>query len=131
MARMSYAEQLTHPKWQRRRLEVLDRAGFRCERCLDDETTLHVHHKTYRKGALAWEYEDHELVVLCEDCHTDEHRGPSIDGLAALVAGCLEKAARDDRWVREQRRLYFENVDPDFERRRVDMLAALDARFPR
>lgn len=68
-ARLSYAEQLRHPKWQERRLRVLERAGFTCEWCRDQDTTLHVHHKRYRKGALAWDYDLSELVCLCETCH--------------------------------------------------------------
>lgn len=71
-AGVTYAEQLKHPKWQRRRLEILQRADFKCEDCLDGETTLHVHHKIYRKGAMAWDYADHELVTLCETCHEAE-----------------------------------------------------------
>lgn len=71
--RMTYSEQLKHPLWQRRRLEILSRADFKCERCESTEKTLHVHHKQYRKGAKAWEYEDHDLIALCEDCHSAEH----------------------------------------------------------
>lgn len=70
---MTYSEQLKHPMWQRRRLEILNRAGFKCERCESDDKTLHVHHKQYRKGAKAWEYEDRDLIALCEDCHSAEH----------------------------------------------------------
>jgi hypothetical protein len=69
----SYYEQLKHPKWQARRLEVLNRAGFTCEACGDQETTLHVHHILYRKGAAPWEYADHELQALCENCHASWH----------------------------------------------------------
>ena len=76
---MSYAEQLKHPKWQKRRLEMLSAAGFRCSRCYDGETTLHVHHKKYRASALPWEYSDKELEVLCETCHSEQHGRPSLD----------------------------------------------------
>lgn len=73
MPTLSYAEQLKHPFWQRRRLERLSASGFACERCHDDETTLHVHHKRYVKGRLAWEYEGTDLTVLCEPCHLAAH----------------------------------------------------------
>lgn len=69
----SYSELLRHPKWQRKRLEVMNAAGFRCEKCGDAETTLNVHHKKYRCGAKPWEYELHELECLCERCHQKEH----------------------------------------------------------
>lgn len=73
MAKMTYAEQLRNPNWQRRRLEILSRSDFSCENCGDAESTLNVHHKYYRKGRMAWEYEDHELMALCESCHKQDH----------------------------------------------------------
>jgi hypothetical protein len=73
MTKLSYSEQLKHPNWQRKRLEILQRADFRCERCQGSESTLHVHHKHYVKGRLAWEYTAAELSALCETCHTDAH----------------------------------------------------------
>jgi hypothetical protein len=72
MPRMTYTEQLKHPKWQKKRLKVLERANFQCQSCLETDKTLHVHHKLYRKGAMAWEYDDADLAVLCEDCHQEE-----------------------------------------------------------
>jgi 5-methylcytosine-specific restriction endonuclease McrA len=73
MSRMTYTEQLKHPKWQKRRLEILSRAEFKCEECQDEENTLHVHHLLYRKGAVAWDYSDDELRALCESCHAEWH----------------------------------------------------------
>lgn len=65
----SYAEQLRHPKWQRKRLEVLQRADFRCERCGDTESMLSVHHSYYEPGRPPWAYPDSSLHCLCERCH--------------------------------------------------------------
>lgn len=70
---LSYYAQLKHPKWQRKRLEVLEAAGFSCVRCSDADSTLHVHHKRYVKGRMAWEYANAELAALCEACHGYEH----------------------------------------------------------
>lgn len=64
----AYAEKLKHPKWQRRRLEILQRDKFTCKLCGDTESTLHIHHKKYRKCEI-WEYEDDELITYCEICH--------------------------------------------------------------
>jgi hypothetical protein len=64
-----YSTLLKDPRWQRRRLEILQRSDFSCEECGDNESTLHVHHRIYRKGAMPWEYQDHELQALCEHCH--------------------------------------------------------------
>lgn len=70
---MAYSDDLKDPRWQRKRLERLQLAAWCCEDCDSDAKTLHVHHKFYRRGAKPWEYEDHELLVLCEDCHADRH----------------------------------------------------------
>ena len=71
--KLSYRDQLLHPNWQRRRLEMLDRASFTCQDCGGTEATLHVHHKQYFKGRMAWEYSNDELAVLCADCHKAQH----------------------------------------------------------
>lgn len=73
MSKMTYSEQLKHPNWQRRRLEVLEGAGWACQNCGDKGTTLHVHHKRYIKGRSVWEYSGEELLALCEPCHAEEH----------------------------------------------------------
>jgi len=73
MAKMTYAEQLAHPKWQRKRLDTLNAAGWKCANCAAGDVTLHVHHRRYIKGRMAWEYEEDELSVLCKDCHQSEH----------------------------------------------------------
>jgi hypothetical protein len=85
---MTYAEQLKHPNWQRRRLERLSQANFECEDCGSKEKTLHVHHKQYIKGRMAWEYEDEQLMALCEDCHEDHH---TTSGQLKFVVSKLEK----------------------------------------
>lgn len=84
VAKLTYAEQLKHPNWQRKRLEMLDAAGFECACCGDKETTLHVHHRQYIKGRMAWEYENTQLEVLCEACHKVEHQ--SLDGMKQLMS---------------------------------------------
>ncbi|SRR6266403_2045854 len=68
-----WAQQYRDPRWQRRRLEIMGRADFRCEYCNAGNDTLNVHHKLYRKGAAPWEYTDEELVCICECCHEEEH----------------------------------------------------------
>ena len=70
---MSYIELLKSPQWQKRRLEMLERAGWKCEECSASEKQLHVHHLLYEKGRKPWEYGDKLLRVLCEDCHSEWH----------------------------------------------------------
>ena len=62
-----------HPRWQKKRLERMEQAGWRCENCESDDKTLHVHHKSYKKNHAPWEYENDELECLCEDCHAEKH----------------------------------------------------------
>lgn len=68
MANREYAELLKDPRWQRRRLEILNRDGWRCCQCEDAEKTLHVHHRYY-DGRKPWDYEPEALMTLCVDCH--------------------------------------------------------------
>jgi hypothetical protein len=82
--KMSFAEQIKHPNWQRKRLEVLSDAGFECENCGAKDVTLNVHHKQYVKGRMYWQYERHELECLCEICHKAHHLAQ--DGLRQLLA---------------------------------------------
>ncbi len=65
---MTYKEQLLDPRWQKKRLEILERDDFRCQLCYDPFTTLHIHHINYRK-IMAWEYGEHELITYCKHCH--------------------------------------------------------------
>jgi hypothetical protein len=74
----TYALKLRDPRWQKKRLQVLDRSEWRCQSCLDSESTLHVHHKQYFKGREPWEYDDDQLVVLCESCHESQHEEPDL-----------------------------------------------------
>lgn len=69
---MTYAEKLKDPRWQKKRLEILQRDGFACRVCFDTTTTLHVHHKFYKRGANPWDYPDESLITLCAECHKDE-----------------------------------------------------------
>lgn len=66
---MTYSEQLKHPNWQKKRLEVLNRDEWTCRICGDTETRLHVHHRSYIKGRKAWDYPNENFTTLCEPCH--------------------------------------------------------------
>lgn len=68
--RTTYSEKLLDPRWQRVRLEVLNKHDFRCWHCGSRDKTLHVHHRFYRRGAEPWDYDPNsELMALCKDCH--------------------------------------------------------------
>jgi hypothetical protein len=66
---ITYWEKLKDPRWQKTRLLKMEKADFSCERCGDAQSTLNIHHKEYFKGREPWEYNEQQLVCLCEDCH--------------------------------------------------------------
>lgn len=65
----SYCELLRDPRWQRKRLEILQRDNFTCVKCGDFHSNLQVHHKYYKKGKLPWDYANSVLITMCENCH--------------------------------------------------------------
>lgn len=67
----TYWEQLRHPRWQKKRLEILRLHEFACSHCGATEKTLNVHHAYYEKGLAPWGYPDESLHCLCEDCHRE------------------------------------------------------------
>jgi len=69
----AYAEKLRDPRWQKKRLEILNRDNFTCRKCSDDKSPLHVHHTYYnRRPTEPWDYPENSLVTLCEGCHEVE-----------------------------------------------------------
>jgi 5-methylcytosine-specific restriction endonuclease McrA len=93
---MSYAELLRDPRWQRRRLEIMNRAGFACERCHSKSTTLNVHHVHYIRGRKPWEYDDSELRCLCEPCHKATH------GIRPVASRPTRKLSPEETALREK-----------------------------
>jgi 5-methylcytosine-specific restriction endonuclease McrA len=64
-----YSDLLKDPRWQKKRLEILQRDNFTCQLCGDTEATLHIHHKGYIAGNDPWDYSNDLLITFCEDCH--------------------------------------------------------------
>lgn len=69
---MTYAEKLRDPRWQRKRLEILQRDDFTCRYCGSKDETLHVHHLQYQWGKDPWDYHSGHLLTLCATCHETE-----------------------------------------------------------
>lgn len=67
-----YAKKLMDPRWQKKRLQVLERDSWTCQLCADDARTLHVHHLWYQRGKDPWEYPMSALLTLCSECHEEE-----------------------------------------------------------
>ncbi|HOY33472.1 MAG TPA: HNH endonuclease [Bacteroidales bacterium] len=70
---MTYAEQLKSPKWQKKRLNIMERDQFRCQDCGSIDDQLHVHHLFYLQGKKAWDYPDEFYITLCDKCHIGVH----------------------------------------------------------
>ncbi len=62
-------------RWQRKRLEIMERDGWFCQSCgKKDGVALNVHHAYYESGKAPWEYPSECLITYCEDCHTKRHK---------------------------------------------------------
>lgn len=70
---MKYEELLKDPRWQRKRLEIMQRDNFTCQKCGCNDKPLNVHHLYYNKNKKPWEYDNSSLITLCEDCHREKH----------------------------------------------------------
>ena len=73
---MKYAEKLKDPRWQKKRLKILERDGWKCNLCKCDADTLHIHHLEYTSKD-PWDEPNKNLITLCKYCHD----AVSIDGL--------------------------------------------------
>lgn len=66
----SYSDKLKDPRWQKKRLKILERDNWACRFCDDTEETLHVHHLSYEGKKYPWEVSDDSLITYCETCHS-------------------------------------------------------------
>ena len=92
---MKYSDKLKDPRWQKKRLEILERDEWSCQICHDTESTLHVHHRRYFTDKDPWDYPDGILITLCEDCHEHEKDARS-EYENMLLSGLREKFFADD-----------------------------------
>jgi len=101
-----YSEKLKDPRWQKKRLEILQRDEFTCQQCSDTETTLHVHHIAY--SGEPWNAPNKLLITYCEDCHKHEEvsikessqeliRDLKQNGFNSLAMSSLAKVFETDR----------------------------------
>lgn len=95
---MKYTEKFKDPRWQKKRLDILSRDDFTCRMCYDGSSTLHAHHLYYVSGRDPWEYPDHSIITLCEECHKEEHSRIEsiIDNLSRIVGNVGYLESLDD-----------------------------------
>lgn len=62
-----YYKQLLDPRWQIKRLKIIERDGAKCLICKSEKDTLEIHHEVY--GKTPWDVDDKYLKTLCFRCH--------------------------------------------------------------
>jgi hypothetical protein len=77
-----YKEKWKDPRWQKKRLKIMERDSWRCQVCHFDSEQLAVHHIKYKWGKDPWDYDDDELITLCKTCHDWCHH---LDGNEHIV----------------------------------------------
>lgn len=91
---MNYGEKLKDPRWQKRRLEILQRDSFCCTRCNDKETELQVHHDKY--SGEPWDVNPEFLRTLCKHCHLIEEKfKKSFEGCTILSIDRIPTPGKD------------------------------------
>lgn len=75
ITRMDYDDFLETAYWDSVRRYKLHMAGYKCQMC-GCSGTLNVHHSTYRRHGSEhlFPVANHDLIVLCEDCHDGFHK---------------------------------------------------------
>ena len=85
--KQTYAELLKDPRWQKKRLEIMQRDNFTCQYCGATDKELQVHHLVYYENMCPWEYNGDELITLCKDCHRKAHENNVNDDKMPIVIG--------------------------------------------
>lgn len=63
----SYGDKLKDPRWQKKRLKILERDRWKCVVTGRADLTLHVHHRKYE--GEPWDCPDEFLETICEPIH--------------------------------------------------------------
>ena len=84
----NYSDKLKDPRWQKKRLQIMNRDGFSCRNCGDSESTLQVHHLEYMNNP--WDVDDKKLLTLCESCHNE------FSELNSKIKFCLSEITSTD-----------------------------------
>ena len=112
-----YARDLKNPLWQKKKNMILERDNYTCQHCGATDRTLHVHHKLYRKGVKPWQYDDAELLTLCEDCHdsVSSTNADMYDDFKEVKQAFREAGFSDHVFDAILNRIaaYFENIKED------------------
>jgi hypothetical protein len=69
----SYSQLLSTDEWRNFASSVRQRKGNFCQMCKRGGLITQVHHVFYESTRSITDYQDDELMVLCEGCHKDVH----------------------------------------------------------
>ena len=92
-----YPEKFKDPRWQKKRLEVMERDEWKCQKCGDKDNTLNVHHRYYENGKDPWDYPLEALITLCQDCH--KYEKDNFKGLESDIRQDMRKKFMSDDLV--------------------------------
>ena len=74
MADKNFLAKYKDVRWQKLRLQILERDQWKCVICGCEDSHLNVHHPVYHPNADGpWDYEIEHLITLCDECHEYEH----------------------------------------------------------
>ena len=68
----NYKMKLQDPRWIEKSKQIKKRDKYKC--VCGNPHKLQVHHKEYRKGKEPWDYDDDDLITLCDECHETNHK---------------------------------------------------------
>ena len=69
---VEYQRLLKTNEWKEFRCKVLIEKKAYCHQC-GNRKKLQVHHLRYYPNTLPWEYNMDDVVLLCDECHTNVH----------------------------------------------------------
>lgn len=98
---MTYAEKLKDPRWQKKRLEILERDNWQCMCCGAKDETLHVHHIFYFPRCDPWEVHNGFLVTFCKNCHNSRCETGPCERCQDFTSGDCEGAGDPPQEVQE------------------------------
>lgn len=100
---ITYFDLLNCEEWKDKRIEILIRDSSKCTKCNRIATmktfsgsnvinfftdgqpnpenlsvNLQIHHTLYIYNRMPWNYENHDLITLCNFCHEELHNNESI-----------------------------------------------------
>ena len=76
-----YSSYLRCPEWSVLRLKIIARDNQTCDSCKCKKSIrdLRVHHQCYYNDIeTPWQYEEKDLITLCDECHKAYHEKNGI-----------------------------------------------------